>query len=207
MGRELHGSTVGILGLAPTAHTLAGMLSGLGVRLIGYDPAVTTRRRSGSACSIQPVSLHGTDEPGRRACRCRCFTPSRFRGFVNDKLLAHCKRDQLWVGISRSANCLIEAALARGADATAASRPASWTAPKPASLGDTSPLQGPARTCSSRRAWVRTRARRACVRAGMWRIACTRPCRYEHSGMDQVPSRGPMDLDAGRGVSLPVVRT
>ena len=40
MGRELYGSTVGLLGLAPVAHTLAPMLRGLGVRLLGYDPAV-----------------------------------------------------------------------------------------------------------------------------------------------------------------------
>ena len=40
MGRELAGSTVGLLGLAPVAHTLAPMLKGLGVRLLGYDPAV-----------------------------------------------------------------------------------------------------------------------------------------------------------------------
>ena len=39
MGRELHGSTVGLLGLAPVAHTLAPMLRALGVRLLGYDPA------------------------------------------------------------------------------------------------------------------------------------------------------------------------
>ena len=37
MGRELAGSTVGLLGLAPVAHTLAPMLKSLGVRLLGYD--------------------------------------------------------------------------------------------------------------------------------------------------------------------------
>lgn len=40
LGRELNGSIVGIFGLAPTAHTLALMLHGLGAKLIGYDPAV-----------------------------------------------------------------------------------------------------------------------------------------------------------------------
>ncbi|RYF65448.1 MAG: hydroxyacid dehydrogenase, partial [Comamonadaceae bacterium] len=40
MGRELHGSVVGLLGLAPAAHALALMLQSLGARLIGYDPAV-----------------------------------------------------------------------------------------------------------------------------------------------------------------------
>src|SRR5665647_2395481 len=38
LGRELNGSVVGVFGLAPTAHTLAGTLRGLGAKLIGYDP-------------------------------------------------------------------------------------------------------------------------------------------------------------------------
>jgi lactate dehydrogenase-like 2-hydroxyacid dehydrogenase len=28
---------------------------------------------------------------------------SRYQGFINDKVLAHCKPGQLWAGISRSA--------------------------------------------------------------------------------------------------------
>ena len=40
MGRELHGSVLGLLGLAPTAHALAPMLKALGVRVVGYDPAI-----------------------------------------------------------------------------------------------------------------------------------------------------------------------
>ena len=101
MGRELHGSTVGILGLAPTAHTLAGMLDGLGVRLIGYDPAVHYSAPIWKHLHIQPVSL--PDLMSRAdAVSVQMLYASRFKGFVNDKLLANCKRNQLWVGISRS---------------------------------------------------------------------------------------------------------
>jgi phosphoglycerate dehydrogenase-like enzyme len=100
--RELHGSTVGILGLSPVAHTLAGMLSSLGARLIGYDPAVHHTSPIWERLHIQPVTLpdlmHRSD-----AVSVQMLDVARFKGFVNDKLLAACKRHQLWVGISRRA--------------------------------------------------------------------------------------------------------
>lgn len=102
MGRELHGSTVGILGLAPTAHTLSGMLAGLGVRLIGYDPAVHHTAPIWERLRITPVSLPELVSQAD-AVSVQMIYATRFKGFVNDKLLANCKPGQLWVGISRSA--------------------------------------------------------------------------------------------------------
>ena len=101
IGRELHGSTVGILGLSPTAHVLAGMLTGLGVRVIGYDPAVHHTAPIWARLKVQPVSL---DELMGQAdaVSVQMLYAARFRGFLNDKLLACCKPGQLWVGISRS---------------------------------------------------------------------------------------------------------
>jgi phosphoglycerate dehydrogenase-like enzyme len=128
MGRELHGSTVGILGLAPTAHTLANMLHGLGVRLIGYDPAVHHTAPIWERLHIQPVSLPELMSQAD-AVSVQMLYAARFKGFVSDKLLAACKRHQLWVGISRSdlfdegalANALcdgrIEACILDGAEA------------------------------------------------------------------------------------------
>jgi phosphoglycerate dehydrogenase-like enzyme len=128
MGRELHGSTVGILGLAPTAHTLASMLGRLGVRLIGYDPAVHHSAPVWERLRIQPVTLPELMSQSD-AISVQMLYASRFRGFVNDKLLAACKRSQLWVGITRSdlfeVNALaqaltdgrIEACILDGADA------------------------------------------------------------------------------------------
>jgi len=57
MGRELNGSTVGILGLAPTAHTFALMLHALGAKLIGYDPAVHHTAPIWSRLHVRPASL------------------------------------------------------------------------------------------------------------------------------------------------------
>ena len=100
IGRELYGSTVGILGLSPTALALANMLHGLGVRLVGYDPAVHSSAPVWKQLYIQPVPL-------AELVRCadavsvQMLYATRFKGFINDKVLAECKRNQLWVGISR----------------------------------------------------------------------------------------------------------
>jgi phosphoglycerate dehydrogenase-like enzyme len=110
LGRELHGSTIGILGLAPTAHTLAGMLTALGVRLIGYDPAIHHTAPIWERLRIQPVTLTELVSQAD-AISVQMMYATRFRGFVSSKLLAACKRGQLWVGISRS-DLFDEAALA-----------------------------------------------------------------------------------------------
>ncbi|TFZ03852.1 NAD(P)-dependent oxidoreductase [Ramlibacter humi] len=101
LGRELHNSVVGILGLAPTAHTLALMLHALGVRLIGYDPAVHHTAPIWSRLNIQPVGLQELMAQSD-AVTVQVMYASRYQNFINDKLLAYCKPGQVWVGISRS---------------------------------------------------------------------------------------------------------
>lgn len=100
-GRELSGSVVGIFGLAPTAHTLALLLNALGAKLIGYDPAFHHTAPIWSHLQIQPVSLQDLMADAD-AISVQVLYASRYRGFINDKMLAHCKPGQLWVGISRS---------------------------------------------------------------------------------------------------------
>lgn len=133
IGRELNGSVVGIFGLAPTAHTLALMLHSLGAKLIGYDPAVHHTAPIWQRLHIQPVSaselLSHAD-----AVSVQMMYASRYQHLINDKLLAHCKPGQVWVGISRShvfdpaafARALtdgrIEAAMLDGAESGFASR-------------------------------------------------------------------------------------
>lgn len=101
LGRELNGSQIGILGLAPTAHTLAQMLHSLGARLIGYDPAVHYSAPIWDRLHIQPVSLPELLAQAD-GVSVQVMFASRYRGFLNDKVLAHCKRGQVWVGTSRS---------------------------------------------------------------------------------------------------------
>ncbi|NML43769.1 hydroxyacid dehydrogenase [Ramlibacter sp. G-1-2-2] len=101
LGRELHGSVLGLLGLAPSAHPLAIMLQSLGVKLIGYDPAVHQTAPTWRRLGVQPVTL---DElvAHADAVAVQVLYASRYRGFVNDKVLAHCKPGQVWVSNTRS---------------------------------------------------------------------------------------------------------
>jgi D-3-phosphoglycerate dehydrogenase len=61
-GLELRGRTVGIVGLGNIGRTLARLLSGLGCRLLGYDPYV-----SPETAAAVGVDLVGLDEVCRRA--------------------------------------------------------------------------------------------------------------------------------------------
>lgn len=101
MGRELSGSTVGILGLSPAGQALAGMLKALGVRLIGYDPAVHRNSPLWSTLGIEPVTLQVLASTAH-AVSVQMLYASRFKGFVGEKVLVHCQPGQLWVGLSRS---------------------------------------------------------------------------------------------------------
>jgi phosphoglycerate dehydrogenase-like enzyme len=101
MGRELSGSTVGLLGLAPVAHTLAPMLKSLGVRLLGYDPAVHHAAPIWDKLGVEPVTVQ-TMLARADAISLQVVYASRFRGWINERLLNHCKPGQLWVGVSRS---------------------------------------------------------------------------------------------------------
>jgi D-3-phosphoglycerate dehydrogenase len=101
IGRELNGSVIGIFGLAPTAHTLALMLHALGAKLVGYDPAVHHTAPLWSRLNIQPLPLSDMLSQAD-AISVQMMYASRYEGFINHKVLAHCKPGQLWVGTSRS---------------------------------------------------------------------------------------------------------
>lgn len=101
LGRELNGSVVGVFGLAPTAHALAMMLHALGAKLIGYDPAVHHTAPIWQRLQIKPVSLAELMAQSD-AVSVQVMYASRYQGFINAKVLAHCKPGQLWVGTSRS---------------------------------------------------------------------------------------------------------
>ena len=133
LGRELNGSTVGLLGLAPTAHTLAILLQAMGAKLIGYDPAVHFTAPIWARLKIQPVSLPELMQQSD-AVSVQVMYASRYQHFINDKVLAHCKPGQVWASISRSSlfdvdalaaaltDGRIEAALLDGAEAGFASK-------------------------------------------------------------------------------------
>jgi len=193
MGRELSGSTVGILGLAPTAHTLAGMLHRLGVRLIGYDPAVHHTAPIWERLNIQPVTLPELMSQSN-AISVQMLYAERYKGFVNSKLLAACKRHQLWVGISRSqlfdegalAEALcdgrIEACILDGAEAQFAA--------------ENSPLHGLKNLFITPRLGSHTREARL---RSSWYVAHRMHEAISNlegsSGFGQLPNSAPMDLE------------
>ena len=102
LGRELAGSTVGLLGLAPVAHALAPMLKALGVRLVGYDPAVHSGAPIWGQLGVEPVPLEALLARAD-AVSLQVIYATRFRGWLNEHQLRHCKPGQLWVSVSRSA--------------------------------------------------------------------------------------------------------
>jgi D-3-phosphoglycerate dehydrogenase len=133
VGRELHGSEVGLVGLTPSGHALAILLHALGARLLGYDPAVHHTASVWRRLRIQPVGLQ---ELLARADAVSVQVPyaSRFQGFFNEKVLAHCKPGQVWASTTHSAvfdpealahaltDGRIQAALLDGADPGFAAR-------------------------------------------------------------------------------------
>jgi phosphoglycerate dehydrogenase-like enzyme len=102
MGREINGSTIGLLGMGPASSALAVLLSSMGARLIGYDPALHHSSPIWQQLRVQPVSLPDMMATAD-AVSVQMLYASRFKGFINARVLASCKRHQVWVSISRCA--------------------------------------------------------------------------------------------------------
>jgi D-3-phosphoglycerate dehydrogenase len=196
MGRELSGSTVGILGLAPTAHTLAGMLSGLGVRLIGYDPAVHHTAPIWERLRIKPVTLPELISQAD-AVSVQMLYASRFKGFVNDKMLAACKKNQLWVSISRSELFNEEALAAAMMDGRIEACVLDGAEPK--FTADSSPLHGLKNLFITPRLGSHTREARL---RSSWYVAhrMHEAIAADQRGADYIPS-APMDMELPGAVS------
>jgi phosphoglycerate dehydrogenase-like enzyme len=101
LGREINGSTIGLLGVSQTGTLLASLLNSLGARVIGYDPALHHSSPIWQQIRVQPVSLvelMGTAD----AVSVQMMYASRFKGFISERVLACCKKQQIWVSIARS---------------------------------------------------------------------------------------------------------
>ena len=99
-GREINDSVIGLFGMAPAAHVLATMLVPLGVRVVGYDPAVHRNAELWRRLGVQPLALTDMLETAD-AVSMQVVYASRYRGLVGERLLAACKPGQLWTSISR----------------------------------------------------------------------------------------------------------
>ncbi len=100
-GREMYRSVVGIVGLGPVAMAMAPALHALGVRMVGYDPAIHSSSPIWSKLNIYPLPLAGVLSTAD-AIGVHMIYASRFHHFVNGHALKHVKRGQVWVCTSRS---------------------------------------------------------------------------------------------------------
>jgi phosphoglycerate dehydrogenase-like enzyme len=80
---------------------LAPVLQALGVRLVGYDPAIHSSAEIWQKLNIYPLPLAGVMSTADAVC-VQMIYATRFQHFINDHVLKHCKRGQLWVSSSRS---------------------------------------------------------------------------------------------------------
>lgn len=101
LGREINDSVVGLFGMSPPAQLLAPMLVALGARVVGYDPAVHRSADLWARLGVQPLPLMEMLETAD-AVSMQTVYASRYRGLVNDRVLASCRPGQLWASVSRA---------------------------------------------------------------------------------------------------------
>jgi phosphoglycerate dehydrogenase-like enzyme len=101
VGQEMYRSVVGLVGLGPVAMAMAPVLHALGVRMVGYDPAVHSSSSIWQKLNIYPLPLPGVLSTAD-AVGVHMIYATRFHHFVNEHLLKHVKRGQVWVSTSRS---------------------------------------------------------------------------------------------------------
>jgi D-3-phosphoglycerate dehydrogenase/(S)-sulfolactate dehydrogenase len=101
IGRELGSCTVGLVGMAPAAKTLAQLLAPFGSKVVGYDPSVHASDSMWERWSVQPAGLSELLEKSDAVCVLLSYF-SRYRGLLGERFLQFCKPDQVIVSIAHS---------------------------------------------------------------------------------------------------------
>lgn len=101
-GRELGACTVGLIGMAPAARSMAQMLSGFETTLVGYDPALHLSDGVWERWRVQPRGLRELLQEADAVCVQLPYF-SRYRGLLGERFLPFCKPNQVIVSISHSA--------------------------------------------------------------------------------------------------------
>ena len=110
VGRELGGSTVGLVGMSPAARSMVQILSGFGSRVVGYDPAVHASDGVWARWRVEPLGLRELLETADAVCVQLAYF-SRYKGLIGERFLPYCKQNQVLVSIAHS-GLFDEAALA-----------------------------------------------------------------------------------------------
>lgn len=102
VGRELSSSTVGIVGMSPTARLLSQLAGNFGARVVGYDPALHASDVAWRQAGIRPVPLAELFETCDVVVVLLAYY-SRYHGLLGERLLEGCKPDQVLVCLSPAA--------------------------------------------------------------------------------------------------------
>jgi D-3-phosphoglycerate dehydrogenase / 2-oxoglutarate reductase len=112
VGRELGPATVGLIGMAPAARSMAQMLSGFGSKIVGYDPALHASDSVFGRWKVAPMGLRELLESADAVCVQLSYF-SRYHGLLGERFLPFCKPNQVIVSIAHS-GLFDEASLAEG---------------------------------------------------------------------------------------------
>ncbi len=99
VGRELAGSTVGLIGLSPAAQPLARLLFSFGAHAVGYDPALHANDPLWGQSQIEAVGLRELMAQSDAVCVLLGYF-SRYHGLLGERYLAMCRPNQVLVSIS-----------------------------------------------------------------------------------------------------------
>ena len=101
VGRELGAATVGLVGMAPAARSMAQMLSGFGSKIVGYDPALHASDSVFQRWRVKPLGLRELLEQSDAVCVQLSYF-SRYHGLLGERFLPFCKPNQVIVSIAHS---------------------------------------------------------------------------------------------------------
>lgn len=101
-GREINDSVIGLFGLSAPAQILAPVLSAMGARLVGYDPALHRSDEQWQRLGVQPLPLVDLLQVSD-AVSLQVPFATRYRGWLGEQLLQSCKPGQFWASVSRLA--------------------------------------------------------------------------------------------------------
>jgi phosphoglycerate dehydrogenase-like enzyme len=101
VGRELGACTVGLVGMAPAARTMAQMLAPFGASVVGYDPSLHASDEVWARWNVRPLGLRELLESCDAVCVLLNYF-SRYHGLLGERLLPCCKPDQVIVSIGHS---------------------------------------------------------------------------------------------------------
>ncbi len=99
VGRELGGSTVGVVGLTPAVRHLVPLLTAFGASVVGHDPGVQAADAAWSRYGVQPVGLRELMATCDAVCVLLTFMP-RYLGLFSERLLMRSRADQVLVSLA-----------------------------------------------------------------------------------------------------------